>query len=90
MKITIDNHDIIGTPEEMQYLLKLLKPTPIRVNAEASKIVRESQALRKKLAQDPDYAPYGGVVKSKEETSQYMAEEREYAADLDTGVDYGQ
>jgi hypothetical protein len=49
-------------------------------------IVNESVALRNKLAQDPAYNPYGGVVISKETVPDVDNRKPSFTAEEDTGV----
>ena len=48
-------------------------------------VVTESQKLREKLANDPEYNPYGGVLPSND--PRYGGEPLSYMSEEDTGVD---
>lgn len=97
MKAFIGNDKFVGTPEEIASFVKRLKmvhkPTthvtsPDMLSPKAAYFNQgEQEALRRKLAEDPNYNPYGGVVPSKETITQ-QEEQRPYAADIDTGVSY--
>jgi len=98
MKLNRDNDEYIGTPEEIAELIRLLggqsplveldKPAPFAPDdfVPLEDVVKESQTLREKLAIDPQYNPYGGVVSSPETAVEQVPINRNQA-DIDTGVE---
>jgi len=75
----INNQEYVGTPEEIAELLSLrdnrdkqteTRPEPTIWDDEditpMTSTITESEELRKKLANDPAWNPYGGVVPPKD------------------------
>lgn len=91
MKIFKDNIEYQGDAEELSRYFSLVEPTQAGFSQDdfqpstLEDIVDESKDLRTKLAQDPSYNPYGGVIPSKENPD--AEKTPTVSADLDTGVD---
>lgn len=70
MRAFINDDEYQGTPQEIATFLNLREGSPYDVTENDiqtfDNIVSDSQALRRKLEENPDYNPYGGVVPSKE------------------------
>jgi hypothetical protein len=101
MKVFIDNEEYQGTPQEIHEFIILQEmsgqlidvddtpkePSFIQDDFEPLEdIVNESVALRNKLAQDPAYNPYGGVVTSHETVEDIDTKKSSATAEEDTGV----
>lgn len=88
MRIFKDNSEYQGTPEELDLFFKLGEPktdpweevTPLR------DIVSESEALRMKIAEDPNYSPFGGVV-SPRDADKDVSIQKTVTAEENTGVE---
>ncbi len=99
MKIKIDGHLIEGEAAEILDIIELYngnKAMALKFTATAlsqknsvlgSNVKTKSDILRAKLAEDPGYSPYGGVVPSKEPIVE-REDRRQFAAELDTGISY--
>ena len=100
MKAFINGDKFVGTPQEIADFIsrsahlkrKPLNQTTPNITTDLSPKGAyfqkgEQEALRRKLAEDPNYNPFGGVVPSKE-TMIEREENRQYAAELDTGIEY--
>ncbi len=89
MKIFKDNIEYQGDAEELARYFALMDtppPTTEDFNEDDFKpLIDESADLRTKLAQDPSFNPYGGVIPSKENPD--AEKTPTVSADLDTGVD---
>lgn len=104
MKAFINGDKFVGTPEEIATLVKRLamahpvptvmhtQTSPKTLGPKASYVAQGlSEELRRKLADDPNYNPYGGVVPSKEILVAKEAQreiQRKYGADIDPGITY--
>lgn len=99
MKYIYENRHYEGSPQEIADLLKLLEGDPdvqIKQDDETTSpsddfepLVDESVDLRKKLADDPNYNPYGGVIPSKEPKDveeSTLSDGQLFTAEDDTGV----
>lgn len=97
MKLTRNNDEYSGTPEEIASLINLLggafpsveiehDPYPVEDFAPLEDVVNQSKALRAKLAENPAFSPYGGVVASNEEIPTQEPINRNQS-DLDTGIE---
>lgn len=94
MRVFKDNTEYQGTPEEIAEFLQLREvassdkqeDTTVFNPDEFLPLVNEAKTVREKLADDPAYNPYGGVVKSKESEDEPSA--KAVSADLDTGIEY--
>lgn len=100
MKYFSDNNEYNGTPQEIAELIKLLGGESSQVEIEHTEphfakddfmpletVVNESKDLRAKLAEDPSYNPYGGVVPPKDNVIEQVPINRNQS-ELDTGVEY--
>lgn len=104
MKLIINGYTVEAKPEDLASVLTAKQPKKIPVQSgffgegvkEAAAplqntlndTVRQSEELRKKLAEDPNYNPYPGVLPSAEPAVPTQQYNREYAAERDTGIDY--
>jgi hypothetical protein len=93
MRVFKEDTEYQGTPEEIAYLFSLMEDKPDDPNfpmsdfAPLETIVSESQDLREKLAKDPNYNPFPGVVQSKESDGEEPAPAVGLAEE-DTGVTF--
>lgn len=94
MRIFKDEVEYQGTPEEIAEFMRLHNPVvesdtlPIDPYAPFEEVLTESEELRKKLAADPNYSPYPGVVPSKESEPDVETTKTLPTAEKDTGVEY--
>lgn len=95
MIIHINGQKIFGTPQEVAGLLNLMSSQNVvrqpntQTATELQTTVAQSQELRKKLEQDPNYNPYGGVLSGQQDTPQPASQPRRgYGAERDTGVSF--
>jgi hypothetical protein len=92
----INNCEYIGTPEEIADLVNRLQATqssdskgPDDWIDNTSALVdqlTESEVLRRRLAADPQYNPFGGVVPTSDPADDGGAASKTVSADDDTGV----
>lgn len=87
MRIFKDNSEYQGTPEELDLFFKLSEPKadPWEEVAPLRDIVSESENLRMKLAKDPNYSPFGGVVPPRD-ADKDVSVKKTVTAEEDTGV----
>ena len=93
MKYIEDGKRYEGTPSEISEFIGLQEPKIAQTATELQDsfapledIVSESERLRRQLAINPAYNPYGGVVPSKE-TEEQTPIKKAPTAELDTGVE---
>lgn len=103
MRVFTDGYEYQGTPQEIAELFGLLNPQDtgdmkVRQGVDSfppedfvplESLVDESAELRKKLAQDPSYSPFGGVVPSKEAEPDILTKSRESDSIVDSSADTG-
>lgn len=103
MRAFIKDDEYQGTPEEIDTFLALresrMPSTVIGERLEPpfapddfepfEEVINDSEELRKKLADDPAYNPFGGVVPSKESEpdTESPALSAPFTAEADTGVE---
>lgn len=98
MRAFINNDEYQGTPEEIAQFLYLREPQYVTESSQAAfapedfkpfeEVVDDSEALREKIANDPNYNPFGGVVASKEsEEVENTALTAPFTAEENTGVE---
>lgn len=93
MRIFSNNNEYIGTPQELKdFFNTKVEQTQPDFNAYTQdeftpleQTISESEALRRKLAKDPLYNPYGGVVTGNEPDLRNSS--ATVSADIDTGVE---
>lgn len=99
MKLVINGQSVNGKPEDLAKLLEIFgeyKEEPVVKTEQIQpddlvpleEVINDSQSLRQKLEEDPNYNPYPGVVPPKEAEvkSNIAVPGNRYAAEEDTGV----
>jgi len=93
MRIFSNNNEYIGTPQELKDFFNTKVETPQQdfaaytsdEFAPLEQVVSESEQLRRKLAKDPSYNPFGGVITGNEPDLRDSSST--VSADIDTGVE---
>lgn len=100
MRVLINSQTIEGKPEDIANLLAILNPAVKRKTIQVQTkeqvtpahslqdTVKQSEELRKKLAENPNYNPFGGVVRSPEPGFPEQQLNRDFHAEEDTGIKY--
>ncbi len=93
MKYSVDNKFYDGSPQEIADLLSLLyiqepkdETSQSFVDDDFKPLVDEAVDLRAKLAQDPSYNPYGGIVRPKDADPDTELSPT-VSSDLDIGIE---
>ncbi len=90
MKIFKDNIEYQGDAEELVRYFALMDTHTSTIESfnedDFKPLVDESADLRAKLAENPSYNPYGGIVPPKDSNPNETASPA-ISSDLDTGVD---
>ncbi len=94
MRLVINGQNVEGSLEDLVLVLQNSKPKnrvtqiPVKEASDLDDTLVESAALRKKIAENPDYNPYPGVVPSTEPDIPEQQYNRSYRAESDTGISY--
>jgi hypothetical protein len=93
MRIYSNNNEYIGTPQELKdFFNNKIEQAQSNFDsytqdefAPLEQTISESEALRHKLAKDPSYNPFGGVIAGNEPDLRDSSST--VSADIDTGVE---
>lgn len=98
MRFVRNNDEFTGTPDEIAQLLDLIgnitkdipKPyVPEVTEADFEPVIEEAKTLRQKLAENPQYSEFGGVLPPlNDPDAEINIPVNSDQADLDTGVSY--